>query len=269
MITSDYHVHSAFSSDSNASMESMVEQAIALGLTRICFTDHMDYDFPTKYQLPFVFDPDTYFKKLSFIKEKYKDQIKVLCGIEIGMRPYLSKRYETLITSYPFDFVICSTHLVGDIDPYYPEFWEGKTKEEGILLYLDSILDNIKTYDNFDVYGHLDYIIRYVPDKDCTYSYDDYKEKIDEILRLLIQKGKGIEINTSGFKYGLGVTHPKAEIIKRYIELGGKILTIGSDGHKPEHLAFDFEKACKMLLALGITQYTIFENRKPITIDLI
>lgn len=268
MITADYHVHSDFSSDSQASMESMVEQAIALGLERICFTDHMDYEFPKQYHYSFEFDVDAYFEKVAQLKQTYQRKIQILCGIECGMRPSLSKRFQKLIASYPFDFVICSSHLVNDMDPYYEDFWKEIDKETGLSLYFDSILSNIRSFDNFDVYGHLDYIIRYVPNKDTTYKYEDYKEQIDEILMLLIQKGKGIEINTAGFKYGLGTAHPCAEIVKRYFELGGTILTIGSDGHKPEHLAYDFERARTWLQSLGVTRYTVFEQRTPIFLPL-
>lgn len=268
MITADYHVHSNFSSDSKASMESMIEQAITLGFERICFTDHMDYDFPKQYGLPFEFDVADYFKKLNELKETYQGKIKILCGIECGLRPYLAERFHALITSHPFDFVICSSHLIDDLDPYHKDFWEGRSKEEGLRLYFDSILANIRAYDDFDVYGHLDYVIRYVPNHDTSYDYEDYKEEIDKILTLLIQKGKGIEINTAGYKYGLNMPHPHSEIIKRYVALGGRILTIGSDGHMPEHLAYDFETARELLLSLGITEYTVFENRKPIFLPL-
>ncbi|MDO5294906.1 MAG: histidinol-phosphatase HisJ family protein [bacterium] len=268
MIQSDYHVHSNFSSDSKATMESMVEQAISLGFTRICFTDHMDYDFPGQYDLAFVFDPEEYFKKLKELKERYKDKITVLFGIECGLRPYLSERYSMLINSYPFDFVICSTHIVDDLDPYYKEFWEDRTKKDGLNRYFDAMIDTIRAFDDFDVYGHLDYIVRYVPNKDTTYDYEDYKDKIDTILTLLIEKDKGIEVNTAGYKYGLNAPNPSVPVIKRYLELGGKIISIGSDGHMPEHFAYDFEKVRELLLSLGITQYTVFEKRKPILVDL-
>lgn len=268
MITADYHVHSAFSSDSEASMESMVEKAISLGLTRICFTDHIDYDFPKQYHLRFEFDVDEYFAKLSHLKESYKNQIQILSGVECGLRPYLADRFQKLVTTHPFDFVICSSHLIQDMDPYHKDFWNGRTKKEGLDLYFDSILANIEAYDNFDVYGHLDYVIRYVPDKDTTYDYADYAEKIDAILMVLIKNGKGIEVNTAGYKYGLDTPNPKAEIITRYLALGGRILTIGSDGHKPEHLAYDFTKARELLLSLGVKEYTVFEQRKPIFLPL-
>lgn len=268
MIYSDFHVHSNFSSDSTASMESMIKKAITLGYNRICFTDHMDYDFPAHYGLPFEFDPNEYYDELNLLTEKYASQIKVLKGVECGVRPHVAKRFEELVRSNDFDFVICSSHLVDVIDPYQEEFWNNRTEEEGIRAYFSAIRDNIQAFNDFDVYGHLDYVVRYAPTKNTNYHYETYADIIDEILVALIQRGKGIEVNTAGFKYGLGVPHPCPEIIKRYFELGGTILTIGSDAHKPEHLAYAFDKTKELLRSLDITSYTVFEKRKPIFIPL-
>ncbi len=268
MITADYHVHTSFSSDSIAPMESMIERAIELGFTRICFTDHMDYDYPDKYNFSFVFDPKEYEKKLKTLKNQYKEQISVLMGIECGVRPYLASRFKQLIKEYKFDFVIASSHLVEDNDVYYKEYWEGITEEEGYYKYFQTILDNLNSFDQFDVYGHLDYVVRYGPSKGNNFNYELYEELFDEILKKLISMGKGIEVNSSGYKHGLNRPHPTKEILRRYKELGGNILTIGSDAHKTEHLANDFDEVRKLLLSLGFTKYTVFENRKPIFIDL-
>ena len=264
MIIADYHVHSCYSSDSKAPMVDMIEQAIHLGLKKICFTDHMDYDFPEHYGLPFVFNPSEYTSELSLLADKYRSRIKVLTGIELGLQPYLANRYQDLLKEYDFDFVIGSSHLVDKIDPYQPEFWTGKSSEEGILSYFQSIIDNVKAYSNFQVYGHIDYVVRYAPDKNLAYSYEKYADILDELLTTIINAEKGIEVNTSGYKYGLGFTHPHKDVIRRYKELGGELITIGSDGHKPEHLAYDFHRAEEMLLSLGFKHYATFEKQKPI-----
>lgn len=268
MINADYHCHTSFSSDSTSSLESMIEQAIKLGLTRLCITDHMDYDFPAQYELPFVFDPEEYFKTLTDAREKYKGQIQLLIGIECGLRPYLNHRYKELLAKYDFDFVIGSSHLVGDQDPYHKEYWDGISEDDGIRNYFQTIIDNVVSGADFDVYGHLDYVVRYGPTKNENYPYEKFKDIIDELLTVIIKAGKGIEVNTAGYKYGLGHAHPQEDVIRRYLELGGKVITIGSDGHKPEHLAYDFDQAREMLLGLGVTHYTVFEKRKPIFVPL-
>lgn len=267
MIQADYHVHTDFSSDSKAPMEDMVKQAIALGFERVCFTDHMDYDFPKQYEQRFVFDVENYWKELDKMASKYP-QIKILGGIECGMQTGLGKRYEELISSYDFDFIINSCHVLYDMDPYYPEFWVDRTEREGVRAYFEQILANITEFTNFDICGHIDYIVRYTPSKGADYKVSDYWDILEVILRKVISLGKGIELNTAGFKYGLNHPHPRAEILSRYRELGGEILTIGSDGHQPSHMAYDFAKAEALLKELGFRYYTVFEKRKPIFLKL-
>lgn len=268
-ITADYHVHSDFSGDSDTPMEEAIEKAISLGLERICFTDHMDYEYPEQYLengCVFEFDVDAYCKKIQQLRSAYKNQIKVLMGIELGIKPNLAKRLNTLVESYPFDFVIASSHLLDNYDPYYPDYWEsiGNNADFGIRRYFESIMENVEAFSNFDVYGHLDYIVRYIPDKTFQYEPARYQEAIDNLLTTIIKAGKGIEVNTAGLKYGLPYAHPKEELLKRYFELGGTYITIGSDAHKAKHLAYDFEKEAKLLESLGINHYTVFEQRKPI-----
>lgn len=268
MIKSDFHVHTHFSSDSDTPMEDMILKAIDLGLTTICFTDHMDYDFPVSSGLTFVFDPHEYFAELNRLENKYKGRIKVLKGIELGLQPHLNQRYQELLSLYDFDFAIGSSHLVQGVDPYLKEYWENRTKKEGIEDYFKSIIENVKTIKDFDIYGHLDYAIRYAPNQAQGYSYESYADIIDTMLTAIIEAGKGIEINTSGYKYGLGFPHPHEDILKRYKELGGEIITVGSDGHKTVHLAYDFHKAGDLLLSLGYEYYTVYEKRKPFFIKL-
>ncbi|MGB8452596.1 MAG: histidinol-phosphatase HisJ family protein [Anaerocolumna sp.] len=264
MIKSDYHVHSHFSSDSTALMEEMVEKAIDLGMSKICFTDHMDYDFPEGYGLSFVFNPADYLGEIEVIADRYQSKIKVLKGIELGLQPYLAPRYQELLDQYDFDFAIGSSHLINGIDPYYPEYWLNKSNEEGIEVYFQSITDNVNAFSGYQVYGHLDYIVRYAPDKNHSYTYEKYADIIDEMLKTIISHGKGIEVNTAGYKYGLGYAHPQTDVLKRYRELGGEIITIGSDSHKPEHLGYDFPKAEQLLISLGFKYYVTYEKQMPI-----
>ena len=113
------------------------------------------------------------------------------------------------------------------------------------------------------MYGHLDYVVRYGPTKNANYSYKKYRDIIDEILKKLIGKGKGIELNMSGYKYGLSHPNPTEEILSRYLELGGEILTLGADAHAPEHVAFDYFRLPELLKQAGFHYYTVFEKRKP------
>lgn len=259
---SDYHLHTNFSGDSDAPMANMIEKGIEKGLKIMCFTEHYDLDYP-EIGINFEVNTDQYLCKFLELKEQYSGQIDLHFGIELGLQPHLAQAYQKYLSEYPFDFVIGSSHLVDRMDPYYPDLFQEREEKTTYYDYFRTILDNLSAFSQMDVYGHLDYIVRYGPNKNKYYTYNAYRDIIDLILKNLIEKGVGIECNTAGFKYGLGHPHPTEEILRRYRELGGEIITLGSDAHSPEHLGFAFEKAADILKNCGYRYYTIFENRKP------
>ena len=256
----DTHMHCRFSGDSTADPDKMALSAIKKGLDGICFTDHIDWDYPGP--TPFSFDPAAYFETISSLRQQYQTKINIHIGVELGLQPHLKERYETFTGKWDFDQVIASSHVVHGYDPYYPEFYDGKTEDQAYLEYFESILENLSVFRDFDVYGHIDYVVRYGPNKNKNYSYHKFQDVIDEILRTLITMGKGIEINMAGFKYGLSHPNPTEEILKRYRQMGGEILTTGADAHLPEHVAYDYNRLKDLLLAAGFSYYTVFEKRK-------
>ncbi|MCD8218735.1 MAG: histidinol-phosphatase HisJ family protein [Clostridiales bacterium] len=263
----DTHMHTSFSGDSDAAPEDMIKKALSLGLNGICITDHMDLDYPDDPEL-FLLDPNAYFPALTHLQNEYHSTLPVRIGIELGLQPHLSDTHRNLVYTHNFDFVIGSSHVVHGMDPYYPAYYEGRTEEEAYYEYFTSIIENIRAFDDFDVYGHIDYVVRYGPDRNKNYSYAHYRDVIDEILKLLIEKGKGIEINTGGYRCGLGHPNPTEDILKRYRELGGEIITLGSDAHKPEDIAYDFRRIPAILHDCGFAYYTVFKERKPVFIKL-
>ncbi len=292
MINADIHMHCAFSTDSESPMEDMILGAIAKGLKTICFTDHMDYEYPDEIPgvTQFVVDLDAYEKEYLRLKEKYASKIEVLLGIECGMLPHLGSRYAEMTKSKDFDFVICSSHLISapfyikDIayikanghapaqmnhgDPYEKPFWEGRTVQQIMTMYFETVAKNIAAFKDFDTYAHLDYAIRYAPGKNSNYTYAMYADVIDEALIAIIDAGKALEINTAGYKYNLGQPNPQSDILQRYRELGGEMITIGADAHRPDHIAYDFKKAGDLLTGLGFKYYTVFKKRKPLLLPL-
>lgn len=265
-ITADCHLHSSHSGDSHAPMEDMILQGISKGLTTMCFTEHNDFEYPDSPEgsgTQFLLNTDSYLYDLIQLKEKYADKIRILFGVELGLQPQIVRQNAVYAKSYDFDFIIASSHLCHGRDPYYPSFYEGRTDEEAYREYFESILENIKKFSNFDVYGHLDYVVRYGTSKDQDYSYEKYKDIFDEILTLLLEKEKGIELNTGGLARGLKDLNPCMGVLKRYRELGGEIITIGSDAHTPARIADSFERACDVLKECGFKYYAIFEKRTP------
>lgn len=263
MITADFHTHTSFSGDSDEPMREMARSAIARGLKTLCITEHCDFDYPEEGYVP---DFSAYRGEFSEVRGEFSRELELLFGVELGLMDYLAPRLRELTEKWDFDFIIGSSHLVDGADPYYPEYFERLGTKNGILRYFESILANVKAFDDFDVYGHLDYVARYSSEK--RYNPPDYRELLDEILRLLVDKGKGIEINTAGLRSGLSHCNPHPFILARFGELGGEIVTVGSDAHKAGDIARDFDAAEQALLDAGFSHYAVFRKRKPQFVEI-
>lgn len=269
-VLADCHMHSSFSGDSEAPMEKMADQACSIGLNDICFTEHMDLDYPNgaagDEELPpdyFEVDMNKYTEKISQVQKEYSDRINIGYGLEFGLSSGRENRYIEIASSYDFDFIIGSTHLCHNKDITWPSFWNLKSEEELFGDYFDESLDNIRRNKCFDVYGHLDYIVRYAPNKDKNYIYSRYSDTIDEMLKKIISLGKGIEINTKGKRCGLNEMNPCADILKRYNELGGEIVTVGSDAHIPSDVGALIDDAGSILSSCGFRYYAVYHKHKP------
>lgn len=262
----DHHVHSEFSGDCNTPMEDIVERAIKLGLKEVMFTEHQDFEYPSK-EICFEINIQEYVETIKRLKEKYKE-IDILMGIEIGYQPGLNDKINNLLNSYPFDFVICSIHAWNGMALDKGHLFQGKTQKGGYREYFENLKYCVENFQNCDVYGHLDFIVRYGNFQNKILRYKDYKDIIDKILKTIINNGKGIELNTSGLRYNLNTMHPNKDILKRYFELGGKIVTLGSDAHRVDELGADFDIALKQLRQIGFTDITTFKNRKASLIKI-
>ena len=265
-IKADFHLHSSFSGDSQTPMKQMIERGIELGLSTMCFTEHIDMDYPyDKKEDEGMFDLNTYsyLYDLACAKGDYADKIKILFGIEIGVQPHLAFKLAEYARTYEFDFIIASSHVCNHKDPYYPAFFEGRSDEEAYREYFSSIMDNLEAFPDFDVYGHLDYVVRYGKTKDAEYSYQKYQDVIDPVLEKIIDLGKGIELNTGAIRHGLKELNPCNDILRRYRQLGGEIITVGSDAHEPKYIADGFDRASEVLKECGFHYYTTFDKRIP------
>ncbi|MBR1669125.1 MAG: histidinol-phosphatase HisJ family protein [Butyrivibrio sp.] len=267
-IIADYHLHTHNSGDSTAPMADMIESAIQKGLSEICFTEHMDMDYPTGYDLPddpFILDVLSYKKELDEMKKRYEGRIKLKFGVEVGMQTQIAKQNADFVSSYNFDFVIASMHLVDRKDPYYKDMWEGKDSKDLIKRYFESTLENIELFDNYDVLGHLDYVTRYAPDADAVYRYELFSSYIDPILRHLAGRGKGLDLNSKMLGKDIKSSpNPCPEIISRFKELGGMVITFGSDAHKPAPIACGFDRMQQIAIDAGFREYFTFDKRNPI-----
>ena len=280
----DYHIHSEFSDDSRELMEKQIEKAIELGLDEICFTDHVDYgikkdwdegdiewrggdgmnyDISEKDPLANVNYPE-YFGKLLRMKETYKDRISIKQGLEFGIQSITIKQFEDLFRKFEdkLDFILLSMHQVNNLEFWTQDFQKGKTQKEYNEEYYNEILNVIKQFRHYSVLAHLDLIVRY--DKNGIYPFEELKDIIAEILKLAIKDNKGIEVNTSSWHYGLKDTQPSMAILKLYKDLGGKIITVGSDAHSTKYLADHIKDAYSILKdEIGFEEICTFEHMSP------
>ncbi len=262
MYNSDYHMHTNYSSDGKSAPEEMIESAIGMGLEEIAITDHCDFLFKEQ-PFPYQIDYKEYKSNFLRLREKYSGKINIVFGIEIGVNAYSHDTVKTMVETHGFDFVIASSHDISGVDLYYPEFYAGKTKKQAYTEYFENVLLCVKNIDDYSVFGHIDYIARYGRYEDPSVEYEQFKDISDEILKETIRKGKGLEVNTSGFRYGLETFHPSLKLLKRYKQLGGEILTLGSDAHVPKQITSHFKEAEELIKSAGFTSICRFRNMKP------
>lgn len=268
----DYHTHTNYSDDSVYKMEDVIVDAIALNMREICITDHVDYgikpdwdsgeDIKYHNQKALVnVDYPKYYQEIQHLRTKYP-QIAIKMGLEFGMQVHTIPQFQALFQKYPFDFIILSCHQVDDQEFWTQDFQRGKTQDEYQQRYYEEILNVIRIYKDYSVLGHLDLMKRY--DQNGDYPFEKIKDIVTKILKQVIADEKGIEINTSSHRYGLKDLTPCQDILKLYKELGGKIITIGSDSHQKEHLGAYIEDTKDILRELGFEYYCTFEKMKPI-----
>lgn len=261
MVFSDYHVHTTFSPDAKDSMEDMVEKGISLGLTEMAFTDHVDFDSPGG-DFKTIEDYRDYYKIFSRLKAKYAHRITLLLGIENGYQPHVTGKMSKILKETPFDFALMSIHAVDNRHCYCPEYQNSVTEKTAVTRYLETILRAVTEFNNYDSLAHLTFLARYLKSKNLSYS--EYKEYFNEIFSLLIAGGKALEVNTSGYRYGLKAPIPDWEILTSYYKAGGRLITMGSDAHISADLAKDFGNVQQGLATIGFKSIATFRARKMI-----
>lgn len=255
----DFHMHSTVSFDGHDSPAAMVDAAARAGLKEVCFTDHIDYFANTEKQ-EWVFDTEVYNEAYDSLEHP---TVKIRRGLEFGIKPYNAPQLREDLKRRNFDFVLGSVHFVDELDVYYKEYWEGKTLFQGERRYLEETLRCVQAHDDFDVLGHLTYISKARANPaPRPVPFREHEELIDEILRILASKGKGMEINTSGVDR-CGDFLPYEVYFRRFKELGGQIVTVGSDAHTASRVGQYADRACALLKDI-FGYVCTFENRQPV-----
>jgi len=255
----DYHMHTVVSFDGHDRGLDMALAAKAAGLKEICFTDHLDYD-PLGKMGVLAFDTAAYSAEYDHLEVP---GLKIRRGMEFGMTPDNRDQFRADLRRRPFDFVLGSVHFVDDLDVYYPEFWSGKSVFQAERRYLEATLECVRIHSDFDVLAHLTYIAKtHCHPAPRSVPFAEHRELIDEILKTLADKGRGLEMNTSGVDRCGGFL-PTADYFRRFRELGGEIVTIGSDAHTCSRVGQYTFDSCDILKDI-FGYVCTFEDRKPI-----
>ena len=255
----DFHMHTRVSFDGHDTGLEMARAAKAAGLKEICFTDHLDYD-PLGKMGVMAFDTAAYNAEYDGLEVP---GLIIRRGMEFGMTDDNREQFKLDLQRRPFDFVLGSIHFVDDFDVYFDDYWNGKTVFEAERRFLEETLNCVRLHDDFDVLAHLTYIAKtHAHPAPRVVPYAEHREVIDEILKVLVRKGKGLELNTSGMDRCGGFL-PTGDVFRRFKELGGEIVTVGSDAHKTDRVGQYAYDACEIFRDI-FGYVCTFEKRKPV-----
>jgi histidinol-phosphatase (PHP family) len=256
----DLHTHTRFSVDSSASLEAMCRRAIHLGLHQIAFTEHVDY-VPADIGYGF-FRPVAFLAEIARCRKLFEDRLTILAGVEIGELDRFRAQADALLGAYSFDLVIGSLHWVDDDLVFESSYFRGRSEESAFRGYFAAV-ERMCRRGGFDVLGHLDVVKRYGYDVYGRADLSPFEADIRPILEAIIQHGIALEINTSTLRRPVDRTSPDALVLGWYREMGGELVTFGSDAHRPADLACGWERASEMIRAAGFPHLTTFVNRIP------
>ena len=249
-------MHTKYSADSEMIAQEAIVKAQNLNLG-IVFTEHLDYGLKSEEGINFDFVPEDYWHEYEALRGA-----NVRLGVEVGMKPDVRSYNAEFIKRAPFDLVIGSIHLVDEYDIYYPDFYIGKDKETAYHKYFKAMIEEA-TIGDFDVLAHIDYICRAAPYEDSEIDYATFKNDIDQILKIVVERDKVLELNTRRLNTRRGLKE-LVPIYNQYKKFGGQYITLGSDAHKVAAVGNYFDAAIDLACELDLTVVTFCERRLEI-----
>ena len=267
----DFHLHSKFSPDSDFSPKRIAEAAIKEGIKEICFTDHIDFGGAVDDEFR-LYNYDAAKEEIDACQEEFKERIKIHRGIEVGYVPAEEENIKDWLDDHKFDYVIGSIHRIGEelmSDLRDESFFPGKNLEEIIKPHLEVTRKLVGMKGYFNSIGHFDLMKKIGTKFLGPMDYMDFKDEVIKILKMAISNKIGLEVNTSGYGGRPKESYPSENILQKYFDLGGRIVTLGSDGHcfstneQFRSCYFDnLTKGYDMIKRVGFKEIDTFENRK-------
>ncbi len=258
---SDSHIHSDCSKDAKDSTMMMCESGAKLGFYSLTVTDHCECN---------VYKSEGYDRSVrqSYFEARkanavFRSRVNIFAGVELGQPMQDKNAAQDVLNSCNFDFVLASVHNVKNYPDFFDLDYNNVDLDEVLNCYFDEVLETIE-WGKFDSLAHLTYPWRYiVGEHEIPINNEKFKGRIDEVLKALITKNKSLEVNTSGLRQKIGKTMPDLPILLRYRELGGKLITLGSDAHRWSDVGGGVEQGLHMLLKAGFTHFAVYSRNKP------
>ena len=219
--------------------------------------------------VPEYFDVAEQQAEISRVQSLIGDRLHILKGIEIGMYEECHDQIRKVLEENSFDQVLASVHYIEQTDPYYGGYYEGKDWKQAYGGYLETIYSEMTWLRDFDIMGHYDYIVRYASYPVTSIRYRDFSDIFDEMFRFLIHEGKALEINTKSYEGHRGrLVELDHDVLLRYREMGGEIISLGSDSHEPSRVGAGFARHAALLKSLGFRWTAHYESRRLIQLPL-
>ena len=260
----DCHVHSRFSCDSDATIEAICRAAVERELGLICLTDHLDFH-PLDPGCGY-FDYQGYKAAIRRAQERWRGRLEVLAGIEVDYQHRFEEQIERFLSDKGFDFVLGAVHACSE-GWFYPDFLADRTEEAAYGMYFDE-LAHLLECDFFDSVSHIDIVKRFGVQVYGRFDFERWAGTLEELLTAIIEKGWGLEINTSGLRQAPGETFPGLPTLELYHDLGGRLLTIGSDAHRPDDVGEGVAAGLALARQAGFDHVTVFRDRRPEAVSL-
>lgn len=271
----DFHVHTEFSDDSVYPMEQVAADAFRLNLDALCFCDHVDYGVkPDAGEQPLRFDPDNgkpvtnvdyarYFPEVERVQGLFDGRLEIRAGLELGVQRHTVDQFERVLHTWgdQLDFCLLSVHQVGDKEFWNGEYQQGRDQDDIHRAYYDEMLAVMDAFDSYDSIAHLDLVRRYDPFGPMP--FERVQDQVAAVLEHAIARGKAIELNTSSWRYGLDDIMPSSDVFRLYRDLGGSLVTLGSDSHRPDHLGAYLRAGQSMLREIGFAEFVTYERHVP------
>lgn len=256
----DYHMHTTHSCDGKSSMVEMCRRAVAIGMPEIAITEHFD-----RHPMDFCYNTyhaEAFWANLQACRAEFPDLI-IRAGVEIGEPHRFMDEVAPILDAYPYDLVIGSLHWVKNGIVFDNRFFHNRTVDQAAERYFTEMLRMVE-HGGFDILGHLDVVRRQGFDFYGRFDIEPYEHLIRPILRACIEKGIALEINTSGMRRAVQQTFPSLPVLRWYREMGGELLTVGSDAHRTDDLGHCFTVAREVALRAGFTHLCRFERRQVV-----